>query len=78
MGIFILSSNIIFSIVKTSANRVGRLDAGFQQYPLVQNFLKLSQYCCETSTIKRVEEKSRKKLKLLQKLPKSDQSLAVN
>ena len=29
--------------------RVGNLKTDFQQVPLVQFFLKFSQYCCETS-----------------------------
>ena len=47
---------LLFPIVKMNANfaeicRVGNLEADFQQVPLVQFFLKFSQYCCETSII---------------------------
>ena len=71
--------------------RVGKLEAVFQQVPLVHFFLKFSQYCCETSIIQiqqrklkkyflrqKNTKKKKKKNTLLKKMHRSDQLLAVN
>ena len=63
--------------------RVGNLEADFQRFPLVHFFLKISQYCCETSIIQ-IQQRKVKNIFLV-KLSKNknhlhmpDQFFAIN
>ena len=71
----------LFPIVKLKPNhaeicRVGNLEPNFQQVPLVQFFLKFSQYCCKMSIIQ-IQQRKVKNILLEKKFKKNHFSIEI-